>query len=199
MQERELLITRQPPPALLNAFVTLSGLHEAVDRHPRTVAGSSRKSCVFSARTAALFLNRAGFSDAAAVCCVLFAVEFDREKKPIGTEKIGDFNNAGATTAGEIWNGHMVVTVAGYLFDPTLAQIKLERFPQMIAHPLQRVMFQQQPTFSAVGMTRNNRYIELYWLEASGSWAKAQADQMQICSEVAADLHERHSIRIARS
>lgn len=48
-------------------------------------------------------------------------------------------------------------------------QIKTERVPSMIATPERHTMLKGQSTLSAVAVTRNQRHLQLYWLEAPGS------------------------------
>ncbi len=164
----DFLLTSDPGAPLRLAFEVLGGLHDVADRHPRIIKGISRKSCIFSARASARFLQQVGFA-ARTSCCVLFVIEFDASRKPIGTEKIGEFTNSGHLRHDGGWEGHMVVMVDGFLFDPTAGQIKTERVPSMIATPERHTMLKGQSTLSAVAVTRNQRHLQLYWLEAPGS------------------------------
>lgn len=125
----------EPSPLLRATLDTLSGLHDAFDRHPSYEKGASRTTCVQCALTAREFLLLAGIKDTrvAPVAVVMRAI---RSAEQVAVNWIGSENGKPAHPTK--WNGHIVAIADGFLIDLTsqLAGTDKVAVPEMIALPI---------------------------------------------------------------
>ena len=138
MQRDDILIVGSPAPPLRQAFHAVSHMHRQFDRHPAAAKGSSRTSCILCSDIAAEAFAAMGFS-ARPVPTALLRITAAPDGRPI-IHKAGSVDGRDAPELGHGWNGHMVVLVDHYLFDPTFWQIdQTASLPAMIALPARRL------------------------------------------------------------